>query len=443
MDARNAVARNPHIWLALAAVAGAGVGCTGQHGSPRTAGGKSLSLGEFSPAVSGTPAQFVVAAPETKAIVQADTSATTDASTPDSKDLVASPGSPFSGIGASSGDLSTVHAGQPVLVDAKVGDINGRAVYASAIFDYGLAGISPIGAELAAEAKLRPLDNWRSFSRRRIATTLGDLIREELLRAEALQQFTPEQKMGFLGWMEKMQQDFQRARGGSRALADRSLRESEGITIDEWRRRQEDDELVKFQLRERIIGRVNVSFRDIEQRYEREKDHFDPPPRAVFRLAQVNKSRPEDIDAFKSLLGTAASFEDAARSSLNINQPDKGGLEARDLGTKPRVEGEFFPNAALNDAARTMKVGETVGPIELSTTMAWLHLDSEGAKKVPLYEAQLEVEDAVRADRTQRELARYVQALQGKASITDAEQMVERLARIAEARYYVVASPGE
>lgn len=405
--------------------------------------GKSLSLSEFSPGVSGASAQFVVAAPETRAIVQAESGAATDASTPGSKDLVASPGSPFSGIGASSGDLSVVHAGQPVLVDAKVGDINGRAVYASAIFDYGLAGISPIGAELAAEAKLRPLDNWRSFSRRRIATTLGDLIREELLRAEALQQFTPEQKMGFLGWMEKMQQDFQRARGGSRALADRSLRESEGITIDEWRRRQEDDELVKFQLRERIIGRVNVSFRDIEQRYEREKDHFDPPPRAVFRLAQVNKSRPEDVEAFKSLLSTAATFEDAARSPLNINQPDKGGLEARDLGIKPRADGDFFPNAALNDAARTMKVGDTVGPIELSTTMAWLHLDSEGAKKVPLYDAQLEVEDAVRADRTQRELARYVQALQGKASITDAEQMVERLARIAEARYYVVATPRE
>lgn len=443
MEAWNANARRIEVCLAIAALAGTGVGCAGTQSFSGKTNGKSLSLAEFSPATADAPSQFVVATPETKAITQDDHNPTAAAPVPGTRDFVATPGSPFSGIGASSGDLSTLPAGQPVLVDAKVGDINGRAVYASAIFDYGLAGISPIGAELAAEAKLRPLDNWRSFSRRRIATTLGDLIREELLRAEALQQFTPEQKMGFLGWMEKMQQDFQRARGGSRALADRSLRESEGITIDEWRRRQEDDELVKFQLRERIIGRVNVSFRDIEQRYEREKDHFDPPPRAVFRLAQVNKSRPEDVEAFKSLLTTAATFEDAARSSLNINQPDKGGLEARDLATKPRAEGDFFPNAALNNAARTMKVGETVGPIELSTTLAWLHLDSEGAKKVPLYEAQLEVEDAVRADRTQRELARYVQALQGKASITDAEQMVERLARIAEARYYVVASPGD
>ena len=103
MDARNAVARKPEVWIVLAVIAGAGLGCTSQQGAQRTASGKSLSLAEFSPALSGTPAQFVVATPETKAIAQAENGATTDASTPDTKDLVASPGSPFSGIGASSG----------------------------------------------------------------------------------------------------------------------------------------------------------------------------------------------------------------------------------------------------------------------------------------------------------------------------------------------------
>jgi hypothetical protein len=418
--------------LALVVLAG----CAG--GARAPSGGKPLTVDSFSPvegAKGAAGGQFVVAAPEiTHAVAKV-------LREDEVVDVVASPGPPR-GVGgggggviaASSGDA--VPVGEPILIDAKVGDINGRAVYASAIFDYGLAGISPIGAELAAEAKLRPFDNWRFFARKKIAQTLGDLIREELLRAEALQRFTPEEKMGFLGFMEKMQQDFQRSRGGSRALADRTLRETEGITIDEWRRRQEDDELVKFQLRERILGRVNVSYRDLEQRYEREKDRFDPPPRAVFRLAQVSKSRPEDAAAFTALLESAGSFEAAAKSPLNINQPDKGGLEVRDLGSTPRASGEFFPAPALNDAAQTVEVGKTIGPIELSTTMAWLHLESEGAKKVSLYDAQLTLEDEVRSDRTQRELGRYVATLQGKASITDAEQMVERLARIAESRYY-------
>lgn len=436
--------------MAFAVAASAGLACCSGTGGPGPApAGKSLTLTEFAPAPGGAPAggehadpPFIIATPETRAAVQAPRGGTAAPkvvaeSAAAVQNVVASPGAPRPVLGASSGDASQIAAGDEVLVDAKVGDINGRAVYASAIFDYGMAGISPIGAELAAEAKLRPMGEWRNFARRKIASTMGDLIREELLRAEALQQFTPEQKQGFLGWMEKLQQDFQRSRGGSRALADRTLRETEGISIDEWRRRQEDDELVKFQLRERILGRVNVSYRDIEQRYEREKDRFDPPPRAVFRLVQVNKAHPEDVLSFQQVLDKAASFEEAAKNKLNINQPENGGLEARDLNGKARAEGEFFPNPALNQAARSLEVGGTVGPIELSTTMAWLHLDSEGAKKVSLYDAQLTLEDEVRAQRTQRELARYVQSLQGKASITDAEKMVERLARIAEQRYYL------
>ncbi len=412
------------VLLGMGACSGQGVGVHS---------GKSLSLAEFgSTAPRGQEAQFIVAAPESGAVPQ-QLKVIPDAAASVS-DLVVSAGP--ARLGPGTGAASSPE-GPPVLVDAKVGDINGRAVYASAIFDYGLAGISPIGAELAAEAKLRPLDNWRFFARQKIASTLGDLIREELLRAEALQRFTPEQKLGFLGFMEKLQQDFQRSRGGSRALAERSLRETEGISIDEWRRRQEDDELVKFQLRERILGRVSVSYRDIEQRYDSEKDRFDPPPRAMFRLAQVSKSRPEDVDAFTKLLSSASSFEEAAKSTLNINQHEKGGLEARELNGKTRAQGDFFPAPALNEAARTMKVGDTAGPIELSTTIAWLHLDSEGAKRVSLYDAQITLEDEVRSDRSKRELNRYVNALQGKASITDAEQMVERLAKIAEARYYV------
>lgn len=419
-------------WVGMVGALAGLAACAGESATPH--GGKTVDVSAFAAASVGSAGQFVVATPETVDGVEVKGPPVLSDVAFGAGDLVVSAGAPKE-IPTVPGN--TVPAGAPILVDAKVGDINGRAVYASAIFDYGLAGISPIGAELAAEAKLRPLDNWRFYTRQKIAQTLGDLIREELLRAEALQNFTPEQKQGFLGFMEKMQQDFQRSRGGSRALAERSLRESEGITIDEWRQRQEDDELVKFQLRERILGRVNVSYRDIEQRYDREKARFDPPPRAVFRLAQVNKSRPEDVEAFTKLVATAASFEEAAKSTLNINQHEKGGLEARELNGKPRASGEFFPAPALNEAARTMGVGETVGPIELSTTMAWLHLESEGAKKVSLYEAQVTLEDEVRSDRSKRELNRYVATLQGKASITDAEQMVERLAKIAEARYYV------
>ena len=426
-------------WLVLAAwlavVAG---GCVGGTRGTGGGSGRAVTIGEFAASAvasenAGTPTSAPVVVPARVEVVS-------QAAARDGlEDLVATPGAPASvradGITAVDGRAVAAPRGGVVFVDAKVGDVNGRAVYASAILDYGMAGISPIGAQLAAEAKMRPAESWRGWARIRIAETLADLIREELLRAEALQSLTPEQKMGFLGFMQKIQGDFVRQRGGSQALAERSLQETEGITIDEWRRRQENDELVKFQVRERILGRVNVNYRDIEQRYEREKARFDPPPTAVFRLVQVPRSRPEDVAAFAALLGSGTGFAEAAKSPLNINQRERSGAEMREL-KGPRAEGDFFPNATLNDAARTMKVGETVGPLELSASVAWLHLEAEEDRDVGIYDAQLLLEDEIRGQRTRRERDRYIMSLQSRASITDATAMVERLTKIAEARYF-------
>jgi hypothetical protein len=241
--------------------------------------------------------------------------------------------------------------------------------------------------------------------------------------------------------MEKVQQDLQRQRGGSRALADRALRESQGISIDEWRKRQEDEQLVRLQLSDRILRRVNVSYRDIEQRYEQQKSRFDPPPRAVFRLAQVSIDKPGNVEAFATEVAAARSFADAARSPLNTNKPQDGGLEVREL-KGPRAEGDFFANKELNESARTMRVGETRGPIELSTSKAWLHLEREGDDLTTLYDAQLTIEDELREQRGRRELERYVLGLQSQQSLRELERMVERLARIAEERFFRAQNGG-
>ncbi|HYF13998.1 MAG TPA: peptidylprolyl isomerase [Phycisphaerales bacterium] len=341
-------------------------------------------------------------------------------------------GAPQAAEGASPGTLTP--AGEPVLIDAKIGDVNGKPIYAAEF-------LAPMADRLRAEAAKRGRDEWRAFTRQQVTRALDLFIADELLRAEALASLTPEQKQGFVGFLERLQRDYQRERGGSRVQADRRLAQTEGITLEEWRRRREDLELVRFQIADRIVRRVNVAYRDIEQRYDQLYERYNPPPTYVFRLAQVLKDDPNATAKFTELL-QAGSFEEAARNPLNFNRPSEGGLEERQL--RGAIEAaQFFGNPELNEAARRMKPGEVRGPIELSTSNAWLALEEVRVRAVPIYDAQLDVEDRVRSDRISREQDKYLSRLRSRASITDVATMVDQLVALAEERYYARPTPGD
>jgi hypothetical protein len=289
------------------------------------------------------------------------------------------------------------------------------------------------------EAKSREagmtLGAWRTFAGTEIARELNAQIADEVLRAEALAAFTPEMKQGLFSFMQQLQRDLERRQGGSRALANRSLEEAEGISIDEWRRRREDIELIRFQIADKIDQRVSIAARDISQRYEQSPEKFSPPPLAVFRLVQVAKDDPADAQRFAEVLARSPDFEAAARSDLNRNKRDKGGLEEREL-KGDRAKAALFGSPVLNEAARTMQAGQTVGPLELSASVAWLHLERVVDRSVSLYDAQLSIEEQLLDERRGRDRRKYLAQLVGKASVGDIEQTVLRLLDVAEARHY-------
>lgn len=331
--------------------------------------------------------------------------------------------------------------GLPTFIDAKVGDVNGKPVYASAVFDTGSLTQEAIGPRLAAEAKRTSFRQWQDFAARQIGNWLSLFVTDELLRAEALANLSPEEKQGFGAFIERLQRDLQRQRGGSRAQTSRSLEQTEGITLDQWRRRQEDVELVRLQLSERVVRRVNVSYRDIEQRYGQQIDRFNRPPVAVFRLVQVFKDRPADVEAFREKLASGAPFAELAATKLNFNKPDTGGVEEREL-KGDFASTTFFANEQINAAAQKLSPGEVVGPIETSASMAWLKLEEVRTRAQSLYDAQLQIEDEIRRSRREREQDRYLSMLRGRTSMTDLDAMLERLLAIAQQRYYPQGDKG-
>lgn len=339
-----------------------------------------------------------------------------------------------------------VAVGVPVLVDAKIGDINGKPIFASDFFDSGTPTQTPLGPRLAAEARKIgtgegriTLAVWRRTAREQIAQSLDQLIEDELLRAEALSTFTAEQKQGFFAFMQRLQADVQRQYGGSRERLNEELESREGMSADQYFSQREQRELVRFQLTEKIYKRVNVTWRDIAQAYERFNEDFNPPPTLNFRMLTVPKDRAEDIERMKAEIASGKSIIEIAKSPLNRWKPREGGLEARQLKTE-LAKAEFFAVAPLNDAAKALRSGETSQPIEFGQFMAWLHLESIDEKRVPLYEAQLALENYLRDQKATAERRKYMSRLKARASITDEGDMRTRLLQIAEDRFLPVGS---
>lgn len=315
----------------------------------------------------------------------------------------------------------------PVLVDAKVGDINGKAVYASAFFE-------PLEAQLRAEARFRSRLEWRTEARRLIASQLNAMIEEELLRAEAVN-LLPEQQReaGLRNMMEGLRRERLREARGSAAEANRRVLEESGLSLDQIIEREGDKELIRFLFFTRVRNRVQVSWREIQQEYERRFGEFNPSPKARFLWIRVPERREADVAKITEALKEKP-FADVAAMPENAYRAEAAGIYERTF-TGEFSEGEYFARAEVNEAARKLKEGEWVGPISADGNLHWIMLEKLTQVSMPLYEAQ----GLIERDRAEQLLTierdNFVMRLRERASFTDAGEMVNRLLTIAEERY--------
>ncbi|HIB69093.1 MAG TPA: hypothetical protein EYO33_29405, partial [Phycisphaerales bacterium] len=118
------------------------------------------------------------------------------------------------------------------LLDAKIGDVNGKPVFTSSFF-------SPIEDRLLAEAQRLSLNDWRASAGRIIAQRLDGIIADELLRAEALAALSPTQRVGLQAFLSNFRNNLLSENLGSSQLAERRILEQEGLTLDEALRQKE------------------------------------------------------------------------------------------------------------------------------------------------------------------------------------------------------------
>jgi len=343
-------------------------------------------------------------------------------------DVAVEPGEPA--LGARTPDPS----GPPVFVDAKVGDVNNRAIYASAFLEDMIDRLKAKYEEMRKANPRLAKQAWRQFAKGEIERKLDSIIEDEVLRAEALNQLQPEQKAGFFNWLQSVRSEVVAENRGIEAAANENLSAQNGTSLDQTMRNREQQELIKFILQTRIYSRANVSWRDIQLAYEKNYDMFNPPPIASFRIFTVPEKDVKEIERILAELQGGKDFDEVADEQTKI-------IDEKDKYLDRPYEGEYsqadlLGPKELNEEVRKLVPGRWVGPIMFRGSAYWIKLERIWKVSEDLYSAQLYLESRLSQGKNEYEKYKFVDRLKKRASYTDVEVMTARLLALAEDRVF-------
>lgn len=348
------------------------------------------------------------------------------------------------------------------LVDAKIGEINGRPIRVGEMFD-------AVGDRLSATARTRRFSvsdwmqaginpganpdrdvterDWRIFAGALFARQLNLMLQDEVLTAEARAALKPAQKQGIAYFIREQTENERRRQGGSRAELERSLREK-NQNEQRFAKTIETRVLIEVQIEEKFRSRLKTSWKDVRLYYELNPQIYRPPLKARFRQIQVSADKAEAVEKVKSELSAGKPFEQVAALAENEYDRAHGGL-APDREFKGEYsQGEFFASPAWNAAARQLKPAEfTREPIEGTDsigkkTVNWLYLESiiDSSRSLSDPEVQLSIARRLDQEALDAAINGYISKLKERASFTDIETMASLLVEIAAQRYWASGS---
>lgn len=325
-----------------------------------------------------------------------------------------------------------------MFVDAKVGDVNNRAIYASAFLNDMIDRLKAKYEEMYKANPRMAKTAWRQFARAQIQQKLDGIIEDEVLRAEALNQLQPEQKAGFFNWLQAVRSEVVAENRGIEAAANENLSAQNGTSLDQTMKNREQQELIRFVLQTRIYSRANISWRDIQIAYEKNYDVFNPVPIAFFRVFRVPLRDTKEVDRIKGLLASGTEFDEIADEKTAM-------LDEKDRLFSVEVEGEYaeaklFGPKDLNEAAHKLVPGQWAGPITVNDSAWWVKLERIWKVGEDLYDAQLFLENRLAQTKNDYEKFKFVDRLKKRASYTDVDVMTARLLALAEDRVFGIGT---
>mgnify|MGYP006426233715 FL=1 len=353
--------------------------------------------------------------------------------------------------------------GIPLRVEALVGQVNGRPVYANTVLDPVADQISALAIKLTRTE----LENYIRKALYQEQETMGvtmrggrmyELVVTDLLLSEAIGGLSKEQSIGLIAIVKRMRNDYASTHGGSQSQAREAIERESGVTVDKFLRSQRDQILIDALYREKIWPKVSVTWRDIQREFEQlsvsesaEAEISQSRTNAILdglqrqlSLISIEEAKgsitigrisvPKDderIDLIHEAFSNGASFDEVAEM---VGAADGGVWEVFELH-EGGIETTSASQKVKEHLAGT-EVGEVKEPLELGRNLMWLAV-LEIQHPVSLYnrDIQIAMQNTLRWLQFNREKDRYVESLWGDGTLEELKKMAESVTAIAVQRY--------
>ena len=325
----------------------------------------------------------------------------------------------------------------PVLIDELVGEINGRPIFATEFLDSLAGRLRQLPVDIEEKTGQRPTPAlWRQEAMKIIGARLNEIIENELVIAEGYGAL-PVQQAGIRRFVEALRANQISLLGGSKAAADRTIQQEEGISTDELLQNKTDEAVLQNYFQQMAAG-LSVSQRDLKREYERREAEFNPPPTAVFRWIRIPDTDEAAYERISEGIASGVSFETLSHDEASMFK-DTGGLQRREFeGAFAEITIFRGPSEPLNGVLASLEPGEIAGPIHLDGWYHWLELEEIIVVSQSFYDAQVQLEREFREREFFERYESRLRRLRERAGITDQQiqRLADRLLVIAEERFY-------
>lgn len=269
-------------------------------------------------------------------------------------------------------------------MDAMVGQVNGNPIYAGTVLDK-LRELETLGRN---QSRLM----FQQRARTLIGSTLEQIIYDALILGVAERDLSDVERKGLEEIMKDHRARLIRIFGqGSLFLADEQALAKEGKTIDQLMNDFRSVVLVNRYYKQKLLVKVHVSRKDIERYYIDHDADFNQAAAKRLRFMWVPF---ENTAKFEEMLKSGKPFKEVASDPGNMSRSALGGLYP-DL-----VMGNEF-SEPVNQAIGRLKQGKYEGPIRVRSNSWWVYCEEEiPGVSHPLRDVQLEIEEALKRERT-------------------------------------------
>ncbi len=356
--------------------------------------------------------------------------------------------------------------GIPLTVEALVGQVNGRPVYANKVLEPIADQITAIAGNVSRSEFSDMTRNYLYSEEDQMGITvrggrLYEMVITDLLLSEALSGMSEEQSYGLLSIVGQMRDDLVSSQGGSQTQLRQILAEQSGLSVEKFLELQRDQILIDALYRQKIWPKINITWRDIQREFEQvslgepvlfqegDDERTDTvvaalrgnPPVALGNIEAAHGTvtlgmirlpmEDPEVELVQEAFADGSSFQEVAE----MLELEKGGIWRT---FKMGLDG--VEDIKVGEKIKSHLVGVGEGdipePFEFGSDYMWVAV-LEVQQPISLYNprVQIALSDVLRNVQFHREVNRYVQNLWGDGSLKEVKAMADRVTNIAVRRY--------